>query len=66
MSMRTPNPFRVGDKVRRRRGTLGNIDGQSVEVGVVLAVCERDGPEILHVSIAGRDERFVWETYEKA
>lgn len=63
---RTPNHFKPGDRVRRRRGALGNIDGSGREVGVVLNVYELRGHKMVRVSIGGRDEDFVWDTYEKA
>jgi hypothetical protein len=57
---RKPNPFKVGDYVRRRLGTLGGTG----KVGLVTAVVMKGDHECLTVDFGDRRETFAWSTYE--
>jgi hypothetical protein len=54
--------FKTGDKVRRRRGTLGATG----ETGIVIAMDTEmiDGFLIVTVRFPGRTESFNWDVYE--
>lgn len=55
-----PNPFRIGQHVRRRLGTLGGTGKE----GVVLDIVMKGVHECLTVDFGDRVETFVWSTYE--
>lgn len=58
--MRAPNPFKVGDRVRRRLGTLGGTG----KVGRVTDVVMLGDHECLTVDFGDRQETFAWSVYE--
>jgi hypothetical protein len=60
MSSIAKNPFKIGDKVRRRVGTLGGTG----QIGTVIAILMRGVHECLTVKFADRTETFVWHVYE--
>jgi hypothetical protein len=60
--MTVAHPFKPGDRVRRRRGMLGE-DGPP---GVVTDLLERGGHELVRVRFPDHVETFVWSEYEKA
>lgn len=54
-------PFKIGDSVRRRFGTLGANGAEAV----VVDVEDKSGFGMVSVRyLDGRSERFHWDTYE--
>ncbi len=60
--MRFPNPFKAGDIVRRRLGTLGGTG----KTGRVVEVVMLGDHECLAVDFGDRRETFAWSVYEPA
>ncbi len=65
MNSRIRNPFKLGDTVRRRCGTLG-ADGSIGRVIRISTVSTDNDNECLTVDFGGSQETFIWSTYEAA